>query len=207
MDRPERDRGRGLRLAGGVVTTAAGVVALLAIWFLPPVAPVEDRIAGWVGAFAALVAVLHGVLLLVGWSNGRRMSLTRARWRYWYTPVALSLAAATLWTATLLSDPQLMIGLSALFVGNAFFMLFAPDTDPQWATKVTPVQQRRWRRILDVLVVVTVVCAGAAVWALGAEAFGAAVMVIMIGVMALMFGALIAVQLFRLRRIRKTAHR
>lgn len=106
----------------------------------------------------------------------------------------------------LLSDPQLMIGLSALFVGNAFFMLFAPDTDPQWATKVTPVQQRRWRRILGVLVLVTVVCADAAVWALGAEAFGAAVMMIMIGVMALMFGALIAVQLFRLRRIRKTAH-
>ncbi|MFI7744898.1 hypothetical protein [Kocuria rhizosphaericola] len=160
------------------------------------------------GAFAALVAVLHGVLLLVGWSNGRRMSLTRARWRYWYTPVALSLAAGTLWTATLLSDPQLMIGLSALFVGNAFFMLFAPDTGPQWATKVTPVQQqRRWRRILGVLVVVTMVCAGAAVWALGAEAFGAAVMVMMIGVMALMFGALIAVQLFRLRQIRKTAHR
>lgn len=50
------------------------------------------------------------------------------------------------------------------------------------------------------------VCAVAAVWALGADAFGAAVMVIMIGVMALMFGALIAVQLFRLRRIRKTAH-
>lgn len=207
MDQPDRDRGRGLRLAGGVMTTAAGVVALLAIWFLPSAAPVEDQIAVWVGAFAALVAVLHGVLLLGGWSNGRRMSLTQARWRYWYTPVALSLAAGTLWIATLLSDPQLMIGLSALFVGNAFFMLFAPDSDPQWATKVTPVQQRRWRRILGVLVLVTVVCAGAAVWALGADAFGAAVMVITIGVMALMFGALIAVQLFRLRRIRKTAHR
>ena len=206
MDRPDRDRGRRLRLVGGVVTTAAGVAALLAIWFLPPAGPVENRIAGWVGVFAALVAVLHGVLLLVGWSNGRRMRLTRARWRYWYTPVALSLAAGTLWIATLLSDPQLMIGLSALFVGNAFFMLFAPDTDPQWATKVTPVQQRRWRRILGVLVVVTVVCAGAAVWALGADAFGAAVMVITIGVMALMFGALIAVQLFRLRRIKRTAH-
>ncbi|MGQ1840149.1 hypothetical protein ACT4S2_17055 [Kocuria turfanensis] len=207
MDRPDRDRGRGLRLAGGAVTTAAGVVALLAIWLLPPADPVEDRIAGWVGAFAALVALLHGVLLLVGWSNGRRMSLTRARWRYGYTPVALVLAAGTLWIATLLSDPRLMIGLSALFVGNAFFMLFAPDTDPQWATKVTPVQQRRWRRILGVLVVVTVVCAGAAVWALGAEAFGAAVMVTLVGVMALLFGALIAVQLFRLGRIRRTAHR
>lgn len=72
MDRPERDHGRRLRLAGGVVTTTAGAAALLAIWFLPPTPPVEDRIAGWVGAFAALVAVLHGVLLLVGWSNGRR---------------------------------------------------------------------------------------------------------------------------------------
>ncbi|WP_344119826.1 hypothetical protein [Kocuria aegyptia] len=183
------------------------MAALLTIWFLPPAAPVEDRIAGWVGAFAALVAVLHGVLLLVGWSNGRRMRLTHARWRYGYTPVALLLAAGTLWIATSLSGPQLMTGLSALFVGNAFFMLFAPDTDPQWATKVTAVQQRRWRRVLGVLAVVTVACAGAAVWALGAEAFGAAVMVIMIGVMALMFGTLIAVQLFRLRRSRKTAHR
>lgn len=206
MDRPDRNRGRRLRLAGGVVTTAAGVAAFLSIRFLPPAAPVEDRITGWVGAFAALVAVLHGVLLLVGWSNGRRMSLTRTRWRYWYTPVVLMMAAGTLWIATLLSDPQLMIGLSALFVGNAFFMLFAPDTDPQWAMKVTAAQQRRWRWILGVLVVVTVVCAGAAVWALGAEAFGAAVMVILIGVMALMFGALIAVQLFRLHWIRRTAH-
>ena len=65
MDRPDRDRGRRLRLVGGVVTTAAGVAALLALWFLPPAAPVEDRLAGWVGAFAALVAVLHGVPLLV----------------------------------------------------------------------------------------------------------------------------------------------
>jgi hypothetical protein len=206
MDRLDRDRGRGLRLAGGVVTTTAGVAALLAIWFLPPAAPVEDRSAGW-GAFAALVAVLHGVLLLVGWSNGRRMRLTRARWRYWYTPVALTMAAGTLWIATLLSDPQLMIGLSALFVANAFFMLSAPDADPQWATKVTPVQQRWWRRIPGVLVLVTVVCAGAAVWALGADAFGTAITVITIGVMALMFGVLIAVQLFRLHRIRKPAHR
>lgn len=94
MDRPDRDRGRGLRPAGGVLTTAAGVAALLAIWLLPAAAPVEARLA---------------------------------------------------------------------------------------------------------------VCAGAAVWALGGEAFGTAVMVIMIGVMASMFGALVAVQLFRLRRIRKAA--
>ncbi|MGX5358144.1 hypothetical protein [Kocuria sp. KH4] len=189
------------------MTTAAGVAALLAIWWLPPAPPVEDRLAGWVGAFAALVAVLHGALLLVGWSNGRRMRLTRARWRYWFTPVALLLAAGTVWIATSLSDPQLMIGLSALVVGNAFFMLFAPDTDPQWAAKVTPVQQRRWRRILGVLALVAVGCVGVAVWALGAGAFGAAVLVIMIGVLALLFGALIAVQLVRLRRIRKAAHR
>lgn len=207
MDEPDRDRGRGIRLAGGVMTTAAGVAALLAIWWLPSAPPVEDRLAGWVGAFAALVAVLHGALLLVGWSNGRRMRLTRARWRYWFTPVALLLAAGTVWIATSLSDPQLMIGLSALVVGNAFFMLFAPDTDPQWAAKVTPVQQRRWRRILGVLALVAVACVGVAVWALGAGAFGAAVLVIMIGVLALLFGALIAVQLVRLRRIRKAAHR
>src|SRR3712207_2636190 len=82
MERADRHRGRGLRVAGGVCTTAAGVAALLTIWLLPTAVPEEDRVAGWVGAFVASVAVFNGVLLLIGWSNGRRMSLTRARWRY-----------------------------------------------------------------------------------------------------------------------------
>ena len=206
MEELDRHRGRALRVAGGVLTTTTGVAALLTIWLLPHAVPAEDRVAGWVGVFAASVAVFHGVLLLIGWSNGRRMSLTRARWRYWYTPVVLTTAAGTLWIATKLSDPQLLIGLSALLVGNAFFMLFAPDTDPQWATKVTAAQQQRWRRTLGVLVALTVACAGATALALDAGAFGTAVTVIMIGVVALMFGVLIAVQLFRLRRIRKTVH-
>lgn len=207
MEELDRHRGRGLRLAGGGLTTAAGVAALLAIWLLPPAVPEEDRVAGWIGAFAALVAVLHGALLLIGWSNGRRMSLTRARWRYWYTPVVLTGAAGTLWIATQLSDPQLMIGLSALFVGNAFFMLFAPDADPHWAMKVSAAQQERWRRTLSVAAVLTLVCAGTTVWALQAEAIVMAVILTIIGIVALMSVALIAVQLLRLRRIRETAHR
>ena len=92
MEEPDRQRGRGLRLVGGVLTTAAGVAALLTIWFLPSAGSGEERVAGWVGAFAASAALLHGILLLVGWSNGRRMSLTRARWRYWYTPARREIA-------------------------------------------------------------------------------------------------------------------
>jgi hypothetical protein len=145
--------------------------------------------------------VLHGVLLLVGWSNGRRMTLSRARWRYGYTAGVLVTAAGVYVLSRLMPDPTLMTGLAPFLVGNAFFMLFAPDTAPDWAMKVTATQRRRWRWAMVVLLLVAAVCAAMTVPLLQADFIGTAATLTTVGFIALLFGAFVAVQLVRLRRI------
>jgi peptidoglycan/LPS O-acetylase OafA/YrhL len=145
-----------LRIAVGLVVIALSFTSLFLSW--------RPSTEAWLGVMSSLVAVLLlalGVVVLVGRTRGRRLVLTRQRWRYFLPFAAVLLFIIVIVVTNFSLDRALGNPVLAMFpamTGLLLALLYEPESTAQFKpSDLTDRDVRTWKRISFVLGLIGVV--------------------------------------------------
>jgi hypothetical protein len=148
-----------LRIAGGLVIIALGVMSLFLYWF--PSTGGRDTRLGILPIFVAFGQFVLGILVMVGRTKAGRLVLTRRRWKY-FTLIGFVLVAIILImvTQTSLDRPEgyVFLAVFPVMISGLVVQLYEPESTAQFKlSDLSDRDARTWKRMFLVLILIGVV--------------------------------------------------
>lgn len=117
-----------VRALSGTLVIAAGVVPIIVNYSYLSSNAGDDRMIAWTAAGCGLLGVLMGLwILLARRTGGKPLVVTRRKWRYGASIIMVVLGSGLIVAALTASQPQMVTGVPALFIGSSMLQLFVPE--------------------------------------------------------------------------------